>query len=128
MKTVHLAVKTAVLRGFSGSKPWNGAKSKKLAKPMSTSDKKKSYLARLCQAPDHAIWLNDELVLDFDLSYIDESKSKTQGSLERFGAFSRKKTDFGQFHAKSEKKITLLTTRRSGHENTQIRSASQYNP
>ena len=32
------------------------------------------------------------------------------------------------FAPNREKKIALLTTRRSGHENTQIRSASQYNP
>ena len=32
MKTVRLAVKTAVLRGFSGSEPQNGAKTEKLTK------------------------------------------------------------------------------------------------
>jgi len=32
MKTMHLAGKTAVLRGFSGSEPQNGAKTEKLAK------------------------------------------------------------------------------------------------
>ena len=32
MKTVRLAVKTAVLRGFSGSEPRNGVKTEKLAK------------------------------------------------------------------------------------------------
>ena len=42
--------------------------------------------------------------------------------------FRKKTLILANFVPNREKKIALLTTHRSGHENTQIRSASQYTP
>ena len=133
-------------------------KPKNSRKPMSTSDDKKSYMARLvlmrqvqpcltrsnlvnlavCYSQIRKFDCFGRLIARFDrvmdrfwiLTRLTQTNpnSKLGVRLNDSEHFREKTPILANFAPNREKKIALLTTRRSGHENTQIRSASQYNP
>ena len=143
---------------FRVSNPEMARKPKKSRKLMPISDDKKSYMARLILMRQVQPCLTLSNLVNLAVCYSQIRKFDCFGrpiarfnrTMDRFWIWTcltqtnpnpklgvrpsdskrfREKTPIlASFAPNREKKIALLATRRSGRENTRIRSASQYNP